>query len=652
MASTGDILGTGVSALLAYQRALSTTGHNIANVNTDGFSRQRVDLGARTPQVAGDGFIGQGVNVATVERVYSQFLTDQVRTASSAFHQLDTLQQLAGRVDNLLSDSAAGLLPSMQDFFNAVHEVADDPGAIPARQVLLSAADSLVSRFHSLDRQLTDLRGAVNSDIGTTVNEINGLAQAIAEANQQIVTAQGAAGGQPANDLLDQRDQLVARLGELVSVSTVPADGGALNVFVGNGQALVIGSQARALEVIANDFDPTRHEVAFAHPNGSGSISDFLNGGRLGGLLEFRDEVLDAAQSNLGLVAFGVAETLNAQHRLGQDLNGDLGGDLFTSPQPLALANRNNTTGTNVAVSVNDVGALSDDSYRLQFDGVSAWTLRNLNTGNLVTLAGSGTDADPFIGDGLAISVQALGAGAGDSYRFDIQPTRNGARDLALAISDPAKLAVATPIRGTASLSNLGSGSIGVDGVSNVASLPLSGSGGDITLTFDGAIPGFSVSGGPGGSLAYDPASEDGGKSFTLGAPFDGISFTVAGRPADGDSFVIGDNVNGVGDNRNGLLLAGLQGQLSLGNGSASFEDVYTQLVAEVGTVTRRAEVNRDAQEGLLQLSTNARDGVSGVNLDEEAANLVRFQQAYQAAAQVINVADQMFDELFGILRR
>ncbi len=646
-----DPLNIGTSALLAFQRALTTTGHNISNVNTEGYSRQRVELVTRPPQFTGSGFFGT-VRPQTVQRIYDQFLVEQVSTSTTRFHQLDTLHGFASQVDDLLADPQAGLAPALQDLFNAVQEVANDPSSGPARQVLLSEAQTLVQRFGFLDGRLDDLREGVNIDLENSVSEINSLAEAIADVNADIARL-GADDAQQPNDLLDQRDQLVRKLSELVGVSTFEQDDGTLNVFVGNGQSLVVGTTASGLTTTSNRFDPTRLEIAVVQGGSSVEISGQLTGGSLGGVLDFRNRILDSAQNALGRVATGLAVSFNNQHQLGLDLNGALGGDFFTAGTLQVLPNVDNAGGS-VTGSIVDVGALTASDYELRYDGGNNYTLTRLSDGQSFAINTGGVS--PYTTaqiDGFTLTITA-GAAVGDT--FLVQPTRTGAAEIDVSISEPSEIAAAMPIRASAGFSNGGSGVIKDEAVSDTTSLPLSANGGDIILTYDPnalgpGTPGFTVTNGPGGTLAYDPATESGGKSFTLGGAFSGISFTISGTPLDGDTFTITDNTNGVSDNRNALALGALQTAPTL-RGNASYEDAYGQLVAEVGTTTRQAEVARDAQSVLLDQAIKAQQSVSGVNLDEEAAELVRYQQAYQAAAQVISVTDTLFQTLLASVRR
>ncbi len=651
--AVGDILGNSISALMAFQRAIATTSHNISNVGTEGYSLQRTELATRPAQESSVGFIGNGVEVATVRRMRNAFLEVQMRESSSTFEYFDVLHGFAGRIDSLLGDADTGLNPSINEFFVAVEGVAADPTSIAARGVLIGSAQSLVSKFNLIDKNVVQLQAQLDGELRNVVSEINSLGGAIADLNREIVFARSQASGQPPNDLLDRRDQLILDLAERVGVSTIAMQDGSISVAIGDGQPLVNGFQARTLSVNTDPFDASRLEVAF---DDGVAISDTLTGGRIGGLLGTRDLVLDPALNGLGRVALGLAETFNQQHRLGLDLEGLLGQAFFTTARPAVSSHPDNTTSNAPDVMIQDVSGLTASDYLLRFDG-AAWSLTDRAMGQTVAMTGTGTAADPFIADGLSISVQPIGAVAGDDYRFVIQPTRHGARQLGVGISDPTRVAAAAPLRAASAAGNLGDAGVDVVAVSDAASLPLSVNGGDITLTFDvdalgPGVPGFTVSGGPGGVLAYDPAMESAGKTFVLAPPFDGISFAVTGSPQDGDSFVITDNGNGVGDNRNAIKIGELRDALSLLDGNATIQDAYNRLVGDVGITTRQAEIGRDTQESARSLVAATRESFSGVNLDEEAANLMRFQQAYQASARVISVANDLFQELIGAVRR
>ncbi len=650
--AVGDILGNSISALLAFQRALATTSHNIANVGTEGYSAQRAELETRPGQGSAVGFIGKGVDVATVRRLRNEFLETQVRDNSSSFEYFDVLHGLSAQIDSLLGDPDTGLNPSMDEFFNASEDVATDPTSLAARGVLIGNAQTLTAKFQLIDQNLRQLETQLNGELRNVVTEINSFADSIADINREIVFARSQASAQPPNDLLDQRDRLILELSKRVNLSTIALDDGSVSISIGNGQPLVIGFQSRALSINNDPFDASRLEVSFDNGN---PISESLTGGRIGGLLGFRAQVLDAAFNGLGRVAVGLTDTFNRQHELGQDLEGFLGQAFFRVGSPHVAAHPNNSTAGAPTVAIADVSQLTAADYLLRFDG-AAWSLTNRVTGQGVAMTGSGTDADPFVADGLSISVQPVAASPGDDYRFVIQPTRGAAREIGVNVTDPNRVAAAVPIRGASAAANVGSASLSAVTLSDTGTVPLSANGGDITLTFDDnavgpGMSGFVVSGGPGGVLAYDPAVESAGKTFVLGPPFDGISFSLAGTPASGDAFVLTDNINGVGDNRNAGLLGELRGALTLMGGNATYQDAYNRLVGDIGVTTRQAEIGRDTQDSARSLILANRESFSGVNLDEEAANLLRFQQAYQASARVIGVANEVFQELIGAIR-
>lgn len=636
----GDTLGVGVSGLIAAQRALATASHNIANVNTEGYSRQRIALGTNAPQFSGNGYIGSGVLASAVTRIYDAFLTAQVRTNTSANSQLQSYYSMASQVDNLLADSQAGLAPALQDFFSAVQGVANNPASIPSRQVMLSGANALADRFHYFDRRLNELQSSVNSQLSSAVTEINSIAAGIAKLNSAIATAQGSGVGQLPNDLLDQRDTLIAKLATHVSVTTTAQDDGAVNVFIGSGQSLVLGAQANTLSTSTNAFDPSRAEVTIRVGNISSAITDNLSGGTIGGLLDFRTTVLDNTQNSLGRLATGLATTFNTQHVAGQDLNGALGTNFFTAgtAQVLARAGSSPNTGSGVvSAAITNVNALTTSDYLL-LNNAGTYTLTRLTDNTVTTL--SGFPASPVVVDGVTISLSSGSISSGDSFR--LQPTRNGAANIGIAVTDTKKIAAASPIRTSAPLANSGTGTVASGTVLNAANANLQQA---VTITFTSATT-YDVT----GTGTGNPT----GLTYTAGANIDynGWRIQLNGTPATGDTFTVGANTSGVSDNRNALLLAGLQTQVTLAGGTATYQGAYGQLVADVGSRTHQADINHKAQETLLTQVTQTREAASGVNLDEEAADLIRYQQAYQAAARVIGAANSLFVALIDTLRR
>ena len=652
-----ELLNIGISGLLAYQRSLNTISQNIANVNTDGYSRQTTQLQATVPQAYGFGFQGTGVEVSTITRSYDAYLETNMRNTTSSQSEFESFYTLASQLDNLVADADAGMSTSLQRFFSAMQDVADAPTDPAARQVLLSEGEQLSKQFNELAGWIENTRDYVNTQMNSAVADINRITTGIAELNQRIVLEQGRSGGQPANDLLDQRDRLILELSGLVNVTTLQQDDGAVNVLVGKGQALVVGSDALQLETVVEASDP--NQLGIAMRSGGGGlipITEQMSGGLIGGVLGFRERMLDPTSNALGLTAIGIASFFNEQQRQGMDLNGNLGVDFFnvSSPQVLSI----NGTPGNVVASFDDVSQLTNLDYTIQYDA-GAWTLRRNDTGQVVPMTGSGTAADPFIADGLALEVTAAPVN-GETYQ--IRPTRNGARDIAMILGSAVQIAAAAPVRSLAGAANTGSGAISAGEVTDINNAAFQTTPGQLSppllVQFTGAnsydIYDNSNPASPvllEAGIAYDPAT--GSDLFPTPGGLDyGYSMRITGAPQAGDTFTTEYNTGGIGDNRNALALANLAADKVLAGGTASIVDSYRNLVVDVGISTRQAEQNSQAQKRVLDQVTASHDAKSGVNLDEEAANLVRFQQAYAAAAQVISAASSMFDTLLRVTTR
>ncbi|GMU48917.1 MAG: hypothetical protein AMXMBFR31_11430 [Candidatus Desulfobacillus denitrificans] len=637
-----SVFNIGVSGLAAAQAGLLTTGHNISNASTPGFNRQQIVQSTNTPQFTGAGYFGQGTNVTTVQRVYNQFLASQTLSAQTRLSELNAYADQIRQVDGLLADPSAGLSTALNDFFRGVHEVAANPASIPARQSMLSMAQALVGRFQSVDGRLNEIRDGVDTQLASTVADINSYTTQIAALNQRIVLAQAAGPGQPANDLLDQRDQLIVQLNQQVRVTTLTESDGSLSVFVGNGQAVVVGAQSYGLATMQSGEDASRMTVGITLASGGTAAlpEAMLTGGTLGGLLAFRRESLDTAQNALGRIALGLAETFNAQHRLGQDLTGALGGNFFTAPAPQVITPNNPPNGGTAAIGVAVASAanLTTSDYRLTANGGGNYTLVRLSDNTTVFSA----TALPQTVDGLTISLASGAANAGDS--FLIQPTRAAAHDIAVALTDARSIAAAAPIRTAASNGNTGTGAIGAGSVN--APPPVNANlTQTVTITFNNPPTTFDVA----GTGTGNPANV----VFTAGGSisYNGWTVQIGGTPAAGDVFTISANSAGVSDNRNALLLAGLQTGKTLAGGTASYQSAYAQIVSDVGNKTREIQVTATAQESVVKQAEDAQQSLSGVNLDEEAANLLRYQQAYQASGKMIEIADKLFNTLLELGR-
>ncbi|HFC53184.1 MAG TPA: flagellar hook-associated protein FlgK, partial [Gammaproteobacteria bacterium] len=443
----------------------------------------------------------------------------------------------------------------------------------------------------------------------------------------------------------------------LVDVQVVEQSNFAINIYIGNGQSLVTDAESQQLSVMPNPYDSSQMDIGYANGSSLVNVTSLLTGGRLGGLIEQRTGIIAPSENSLGRIAVALADTFNRQHRLGMDLGSALGGDFFAVGAPEVLASSNNISSASISATITDPNLLSNSDYRLSYDG-SAYTLVRLSDGQ-----GEG----PFTGmpftsaDGFSVDVAGGPPAAGDSYL--IRPARGMARSLELLIDDTAKIAAAAPVRVGSDLANSGNGRVALTAVSDTSGAEFSSSPGALTppllVEFDPVTPNQyriydnSNPGAPvliAGPASYDPATgmdvvADNGLGY-------GYELRIEGEPGLGDRFTAEYNSQGTGDNSNMLALAELQTSNSMLKGTASFLDAYAGIITDVGTRTYQADVANRAQQALLRQAVDAREAVSGVNLDEEAANMMRFQQAYQASAQVISAAQGMFDALLGAVRR
>lgn len=634
------IYGIGVSALKVAQAGISVTSHNIANANTPGYTRQEVLQSAMQPQNTGSGFFGQGADVVGVKRNYDEFLSAQLGEAQTKSSSLNTQFALSQQVSNLLGDSSGGLTPALQDFFSSINTVSNAPESIAARQTMIGSAQSLANRMQTLDARLSEIRNGLNSQITNSTAIINSYAKSIASLNDNIVRAQAQSGpNQTPNDLLDQRDQLLTQLSQEIRVSTVKQPDGSMDVFIGNGQSLVIGTTSSTLQAVSSPTDQSAMDVMYVNSKGVSRIQQSaLQGGNLGGFLTFRQNVLDPAQNALGRIAVGVADSFNQQHQQGVDLKGAVGGNFFSAGTPQATASTSNVGNSVLAATVNSASDLTGRDYTLQFDGVS-YNLFDNTTNTAVQSFTAAQLATPQAVAGTGVTLQltvgVVPSVAGDS--FLIRPTSTGARDFGLAVTDPTKIAAASPIRANAPITNQGSGVVLQPTVTG--GLPLNVNlQQPITLTFTSATTYTATgTGAPAGAQTFTPG---------VAISINGWSTQISGAPKAGDTFNISANINGSTDGTNVLRLAQLQTTNTMVGGTASYQGAYGQLISQVGTQTRELDVTSKAQTSMLAQVSKAQQSASGVNLDEEAANLLKYQQAYQAAAKAMAISQSMFDSL------
>ena len=681
--SSSSLLNIGIQATQANQTALSTIGQNISNVNTEGYSRQRVDLVTR-PDLS-------GVFVQDIERITDKFLTQQVWTDTSSFNQASAYAGMSSRLDNLLAADTHSVSTALDDYFGALQSVVDDPTSTANRELFIAQSDALVKRFNNLDANLKSQAETINAQMDGYASQITSLAANIADLNAKISTA--AATNRSTNDMRDQRDLLTNQLSEIVGVTVVDQSSDQYSIFIGNGQPLVIGSTAETVVSVLGP-DSAQKELALVNRSEIVNINDEITGGRVGGLIQYRDDALNDARNQLGMIAIGFAESMNEQHHLGINLNNEFGADLFTNMNDDFLQQKRITANTNnqsilsspARVEIQQVELLQASEYELVVGDGNKLTLYRSSDGKQVRIdqlqsvddplspltAAEGIAAveqdqfyrDPagrflsFAIDGVKVTINTeTDLIQGD--RFLIQPVTSGAEDLSLSLHDGRQLALASPIRVSSDIDNQGTGVAAVtvtdskaDAFASAGELsppiaivfndPASSASGNMTYTvYDMTDPANPV------VLQLDPlVGPLSDQTFTPGGAIqlDGYTVTVANQPRPGDRFSFDFNQGGVSDNRNAFALSNLQQKKLFDHGS--YQDLYGSLVEKVGTRTSTSVISEQASKAVLDTTTSAQARVSGVHLDEEAAKLVQFQQAYQASAKLIRASQHIFDSL------
>jgi flagellar hook-associated protein 1 len=660
-----DISKIAVSGLTAAKTALSTVSHNIVNVDTAGYSRQRTEFLTRTPIQYGGAFVGQGVDANTITRVANQFVTDQLRRDTQNFNSYAAYYEYAVRMDSLLGDDATAITPSLQGFFDTVQELSTDPSSIAARQVLLSDGRALVNRFNTVYDQVFQQNETLNIELENVASQISKLAAGIADLNNTIRTYSANNLGKQPNDLLDQRDEAIRQLSELVGLQIVQESDMTVNIFIGNGQPLVVGGDAYQLSSDPAVSGVSRNNLMLTYGAAQFDVTTQLSGGRIGGLLKVRDELIDPIFNELGRIAMVLSDTFNTQHQLGMDLNNQIGGLFFGEinlpafEAARASADLGNTGSATLSVTIDDVSILKAANYELLYDGNSGnYSLRNTTTNTLVdTFVNPGAGGSyTFLTEGFTINFSGGAPANGDA--FLVTPTRMGASNMSIEIDSVNQVAAALPVRTQLPSTNTGGGFVERVVVTDTTTTDFS------TTTFALTPPYTVVFTSP---TAYDVIDSStsaivvGGVAFTPNQsnglleqaglyPASGYDVVFNGVPATGDQIVFQYNNGGVGDNRNALLLSGLRTAKTIGNGTASYQSAYGQLVSGVGTRTRDAQIGSEASQSILRQIEAQRESIAGVNLDEEAADLIRFQQAYQASARVIQVSSELFDSILSAL--
>jgi len=669
-----SLLNIGMSGLSASHASLVTTGNNISNVDTVGYSRQQTVQGTKGSIQYGNVFIGTGTTLADVRRVYNSYLDAQLQTTTSLNGDAQAYLGQATQVDKLLSDSGTGITKTLQSFFSSLQTLSASSNDNAARQALLTNAQGLSSRFNAMSQQLTQQNTYINDQLGSMAEQVNKLASTVAAYNKRISEVSSSSG--TPNELLDQRNETIRQLNELVGTQVTETEG-RLDVYLGSGQPLVVGDTVNKLRMAADPTDPTRSSIIMDRGSSSIDITGVMSGGQMGGLLRYRTEVLTPAVNGLGRIAMVVADQVNKQLGQGLDQNGNFGAALFNninsaaaiSQRSIASANNNPASG-NLNVTIKDTSKLQASDYQVSITATGYNVRRlsdNTDMGNFAFATPPA--ADPVI-DGFSLSLNAGSVTAGDSFK--ITPTRSSAADMTTVMTDAKTLATAAPLSSSKASGNDGTGAVSqpklntaldiYDPVQRLevqtavkASMPVR-----MLMTSATAYEVFDAKGNsigtgnivPGQNNDLNiavPYTDAGGNAKTFS-----VGMTVSGSPASGDSFNISMTAAGSTDNRNASALLGLQTKATVGatatSAGVSFTEAYGGLVSSVGSQTKQAQMDGTATDTILTGARNARDSLSGVDLDEEAGNLTKFQQYYTASSQIIKTAQEIFSTLINAL--
>ena len=685
-----NLYGLGVQGLLVAKQSLDTVGHNIANVNTEGYSRQSTIQVTSGGQQFGTGFSGIGTQVDDVIRSYDEFsFADlQGNTSNLSYNQffLDSVT----RVDQVVSDSDTSITNVLAQYFSAVNTVADNPNSLEARNNLIEVSKNMTSTFNRLHDQLDLQYQSLNNEVDNIAQEMTALAKNLAEVNGEIQKVWEDGSKNLPNDLLDQRDQLILEISEYTDVSTVQLDNGSINLFIGSGQPLVLGQTALQVEAIVSTTDNTKHELALTSNGTTQRLRGDLMGGKIQAVYDFRNDVLDKAFNQLGQTAIGIAHSMNEQQQLGLDLSMQVGTDFFNDVNSQsAMAQRvlmtNDGLGeATLGVQIEDISLLPPDNFELTVVSYSAvvpetvqFQLTNLTNGSQTLLPAQDLTVSRNIDVaeyGFSINVDSVNAGdplqAGK--RFELRPTRLGAQLFETQMSDSSLIAAAgNQILITDGAANTGTSESRITAITNPNDVNYP-SPEDVTTNPVTAAQGLriEVTEAPLGTFTYEVLDANTGVPIEepVGTPLTGLAFTAPQQTIshagfdieitledtvalDSYTFTLDYNETGVGSNENSLVMAGFQTDKTLNKGRSTFQDNYALMTSDIGTVTSSADVRVQSAEVLYEQASDRVTSVAGVNLDEEAANLLKYQTAYNAAAKIISVADELMETLLAAVR-
>ncbi|MGU5534481.1 FlgK family flagellar hook-associated protein [Aeromonas caviae] len=659
-----DLLGIGTSGVLAQQRLLQTTSNNIVNVNSQGYVRERTLIYTNS--------IGLGTGDMVSERVINAYAQAEMRRDTSAYHASGARYDQLFQLDSLLGDSSNSVGTTITSYFKAFHTANESPAEIGGRKTTLSELNGMVDRFHTLSAQLDKQGDTISATIGDETDRVNSLLNSINDLNQAIIRTQGS----PEESLMlfDQRDEAIRQLSEKMEIRTVTQPNGSMLVNMSTGHSLVLDGGVAQFKVVAGNPDSRDVTLQLTLGANQADVNDKDVGGAIGGLFTARRD-LEPTKRELGQLAVALGDAMNQQNRLGMDLDNELGGDLFTleGSQGLPYAGNQGSGAASVNFVPGKGSEVTTFDYEVQFNGPTGYEVFSIDaSGQRTSVATGTTPPAKFEVAGHGIEIELSGAPvAGD--KIVLQPTKHAAAGLEAAITRPEDIALASPIKADKNAQNLGSGEITISSLYNTGT----GSGFG-TNTLDPSAPQVIKIDGSGNYEVYDknnnllgvaPASTKGQNLMSalempLGTPIvpaltPGYDFSITGKVEANDSFTLSYNKDGFADNANGLALAELQNKelvrknnnAATSNDKMTFNDAYSGLVSGIGNKTSQAKTLLEANEAKLTHSTGIYESVSGVNLEEEAANLIRFQQSYAASAQIVNTAKTIFDTLLSSVR-
>jgi flagellar hook-associated protein 1 FlgK len=665
-----NLYQTGVSGLLSAQQQLGTTGHNIANVNTEGYTRQRAEQGAVAGNANSGNFIGAGTYVQDITRLYDQFSYKEQLLNKSNLGNADSISSDLNQLNQIMSFSNEAIGGSIDRFYQAANGIADNPSDMGLRSIALSQAEVLAKDFNSLNDNLDQLEKSTNGEIGQIANKISQLSLDLAKINEQILDNKNLdQTGQP-NDLLDKRDQLVSQLGEYTSVNTIEDSNGVMTVMIGNGATLVAGTTALTVSVQAGDPDPLKTKLQLNSRNGSVALDGAKLGGAIAAKIEYRDEHVAKARSELNRLAMSVSQTLNQTQAQGLDLNAKQGRDIFTDinstglQNSRVLASSKNSGSVQAGIKITDISLVPTNEFSLKYDG-SDYIMTNELNGSKTTLAESSLGSGVYPTDfGFEFTLNSGTANINDS--FTLRPTENSAALMHVTLNDPKGIAASSAISVAANDNNVSNGTVNIVNVTNPEAARAFTEGNNEKLTVDvyESAPGTfeyrvynAANPPPAPSLAN--GSFAAGESAVINMPplpataafqIDITGLPVGQGPFAREKFTISDAF-GSGNASNASIMAATQEQQILGGGKQTFNQALATATADVGSNANSAEFVADTAQALYTQAYNRNQSKSGVNLDEEAANLLKYQQAYQASSQIISVANTIFDTLLAATR-